>query len=29
MSREPWATQSKIAEEMFSEAGVEVVYAED
>ena len=29
MSRDPWATQSKIAEEMFSEAGVEVVYAED
>ena len=29
MSREPWATQSKIAVEMFSEAGVDVVYAED
>jgi dCMP deaminase len=29
MSREPWATQSRIAEEMFAEAGVRVDYADD
>lgn len=29
MSREPWATQSRIAEEMFTEAGVQVDYADE
>lgn len=29
LSREPWATQSRIAEEMFNEAGVQVDYVED
>lgn len=29
LSREPWATQSRIAEEMFAEAGVHVDYAGD
>ncbi len=29
LMREPWATQSRIAEEMFAEAGVDVDYAED
>ena len=29
MTKEPWATQSRISEETFGEAGVELVYAAD
>lgn len=28
MSKEPWATQSRIAEEMFGEAGIEIDYVD-